>query len=102
MKNGFSLIEIFISIVIIAVAALVLFGLFGNALSGMTKVYQESIKTFEANQELEQYFLNPESQVQVVISTSNLRIDGLSSLPIVIIRPPSKYSNIPLFIFEPK
>ncbi len=102
MKNAYTLLEIVMALVIIAIAALVLFSILNNVLSGMGKVYRESVKTFEANAKLESY-LAGDTSTEISAGTSTLFITELATqLQVRIIRPSgSEYNNVPLFLFEP-
>lgn len=102
MKNAYTILEIVMALVIIAIAALVLFSILNNVLSGMGRVYKESAKTFEANAKLEGYLAGDASAVTSA-GTSTLSITELATqLQVRIIRPSgSEYNNVPLFLFDP-
>lgn len=101
MRTGYTLSEVIATLLIVALAAVVFLGVLGNALIGMSRVYHEIEKTFEANEELEKYFSGATSDV--VIETSTLTITDLAtSLEVKLVRPnPEDFGNSSLFIFEP-
>ncbi|MCS7174583.1 prepilin-type N-terminal cleavage/methylation domain-containing protein [Pseudothermotoga sp.] len=102
MKSAYTLLEIIMALAIIAIAAIVLFSILSNVLSGMGRVYRESVKNFEANSKLESYLTGATSEA-VPSEISYLRVTELATqLQVQIIRPSgSEYRNIPLFLFEP-
>lgn len=74
MKSAYTFVEVVGALVIIAIAALTLFEVLSNVLTGMSRVEYESKRTFEANEQLERYFCGDKKSVRVATETSTLTI----------------------------